>query len=187
MSDPLRLILDDWTADTAATSFCLVGLYRKLDDARQASRALRAGQSSLERVQRLGLSDTVQTKLQRLRTLSSEEEIERSAWQRLVGSLCGISAFHMLAEIDKPERTDISFRGIRSALRNEVAEALKGFRTAFPVEITEHGIAHSLDHTAKVLMDALVQAAADDPPDEDELCELHGNIHKMLVDRICLA
>jgi len=171
MSEAITRILDAWVCQAVASSFLLVGLYRKLDDGLQASRALRAGQAPLERVQRLGLGGGVQMRLHGLRGLPSEEEAELRAWRTMIASLGGLATFYALAESGRQGRSCQGLRGHRNAMGKGLAEAIKGFRTAYPEETAEQGIESALEGMVSAVADALIQAADEevDPTGRAEL------------------
>ena len=186
MSESLTRILDAWACRAVAASFFLVGLYRRLEDEVQASRALRAAEAPLERVQRLGLGGAVQVRLHGLRAVASEEEAEQAAWRGMVTALGGLSAIFAMAEPGRRNGQFSGLRGQQNAIRKGLAEALKGFRTAFPEEMTGQDIESALDEIADSVAGVVIEAAAEDV-DGASRADLRAHVRATLVEGMAHA
>ncbi len=179
--DSLTQMLNAWTCRAVASSFYLVGLYRRLEDEMQASRALRAGQAALERVQNLGLGGAVQVRLYQLRNLPSEEEAEQTAWQAMVGSLGGVTAFYTMAESRRKDRSSKGLRGPMNAFRKGLAQAIRGFHTAFPKEMADRDIETAFDEISVAVADALIQTAGEQVAETDR-AELQAFVRQLFAE-----
>lgn len=181
MTDSLARILDAWACRAVACSFFLVGLYRRLEDPQQASRAMRAGEASLERVQRLGLGGAVQVRLQGLRAVASEEEAEQVAWRGMVAALGGLAASFAMAESGRERGQFSGLKGQQKAFRKGLTEALKGFRTAFPEEMSGKDINAAFDEIAEAVADTLIQAA-EETVDETYRTNLRAHVRTVFLE-----
>ena len=134
--------VDSWTAQAVMASGYLARLYRGLGDERQADLAAQACGSCGERAQRLGLVARIAA-LDTTFTLEHPEETigEEKAWQLLVGAHAGLHAFLGLVDGDEQGRAT----GASKAFH----EALRGYRTAFPEEMTIPGIRKAIDAAAR--------------------------------------
>ena len=186
MSESLTRILDAWACRAVASSFFLVGLYRRLEDDVQASRAMRAGEAPLERVQRLGLGGAVQVRLRGLRAIASEERAEQAAWQGMVTALGGLSSFYSIAELGKKDGQFSGLRGQQNAIRKGLTEALRGFRTAFPEEMTGQDIDSALAEISTSVADTLIEAAEEDV-DEASRANLRAHVRATLLEGMVRA
>ena len=166
MTDSLTRILDIWTSQAVAASFFLTPFYRRLQDEPQASRAMRASQAPLDRVQQVGLGGEVQLRLRGFKAIPDETDAEAHAWRSLVAALGGLSAFYAFAAIKRNGRSPAGLLGPKNAFRKGLTEALRGFRTAFPEEMAKQGIESALEEVAEAVANVLVQASEMDAPEE---------------------
>jgi len=154
--------VDTWTAKSAAASRYLLRLYRVLGDDKQAANAMQAGKSSEERARRLGLD----IQLAAMKTLHGETDIENMlaearAWEILVESHAGISAFH--AMVDSQPGQGKSLQGARNTAIRALKRSIHGYRVAFPEEMANEGIQRAIEAAATVCAKTFVE----DLPGED--------------------
>jgi len=168
----LNPLVDAWTIRAAVASRYLAWIYRAMGDGRQASNALRAGAPAEERIQRLGLAPRVADGLSLLRTGELEEiEKENQAWQSLVESQAGISAFHAMADGFAGGRRGL--RGTRQATGKAFYRAVQGYHIAFPEQIAKEGVSGAIRSAAFACTEAF---RADIQEDAGLAQELHQNI-----------
>lgn len=142
----LNETVDSWTAQAAQASGHLMRLYRTLGDERQVYIASQASGLSEERTQRLKL----QTRIAALNVVfvneyPEETHGEEKAWQLLIEANAGLSAFHGL--VDDHEQGGC-IRGARTATNKAFHKALRGYRTAFPEEMTIPGVQQAIEQAA---------------------------------------
>ena len=70
---------------------------------------------------------------------------EQRAWELLIEAQTGLAALHGL--VDEHEKSG-TIRGLRSATTKSLQKALRGYRVAFPDEVTQPGIQRSIDVAA---------------------------------------
>lgn len=164
-SDYLAHTVNAWSVQVVVASQILMGLYRRLGDEKQASRAIQAGASADERCQRLNLHAQIHEQRAQFRTeYPDETEAESAAWRLLVEGQAGLSAFHALVD-----HNHFHAEGIRSKRHNTYRGfqvALRGFRTAFPEEMTAPWIQQTIHQAADLCARTIVF-------DVDEPSEAH--------------
>ncbi|WP_148300407.1 hypothetical protein [Holophaga foetida] len=172
----LTQFIDAWTIRAVVASRFLARLYRAMGDGRQASNAIQAGAPSEERAQRLGLAPRV-AEGQAVFGDEVGEEIEKEirAWQSLVESQAGISAFHAMVEGCSRGRRGL--RGARQAAGKAFHRAVQGYRIAFPEEMAREGISLAIQAATILCMEAFLVDLNGDPALGQEL---HRNILEAL-------
>ena len=176
----LTQTVDFWTAQAVMASGYLLRLYRILGDDRQAAMARQAGGPSEERAQRLGLLAQVAALNIIFEAEHPEETIgEEKAWQILVESHAGLFAFHGL--VDNNEKAG-SLRGSRTGTTKAFHKALKGYRTAFPEEMTIPGIQKAIENAANRC--AEVFSVSVDGATEKEKSDLRREIHANILEAL---
>jgi hypothetical protein len=130
----LTQTVDIWTAQVVQASNYLTRLYRVLGDERQAYQAMQACGPCEERAQRLRL----------------QPQIEK-AWQLLIAASAGLCAFHGLVD-DHEEGKNL--RGPRTATNKAFNNSLRGYRTAFPEELTIPSIRQAIEQASLFCADA---------------------------------
>jgi len=177
--------VDFWTAQAVMTSGYLVRLYRFLGDDRQAYLAMQGSGPCEERAQRLGLHPQVAA-LRAVFVAEHPEETlsEEKAWQLMIEAHSGLCAFHGL--VDDHEKGG-SLRGSRTGTNKAFRMALRGYRSAFPEEITIPGIQQAIETAATRCAEAFsieVDGVADDEK-VDLRRELHSNILEAIISEFC--
>lgn len=138
--------VDAWTAQAVVASAYLAGLYRALDDGRQAALAMQAQGHCEERVRRLGLQAPIaQLEAQYTANHPDGTDGEQRAWELLLQAQAGLVAFHGLVD---DHQQSASIRGQRTAANKALQKALRGYRSAFPDEVTQPGIARAIEIAA---------------------------------------
>lgn len=181
----LTATVDHWTAQAVMTSGYLLRLYRILGDDRQASIAMQAVGPCGERVQRLGIQAQVAV-LNILFTAEYQEETigEEKSWQMMIEAHSGLCALHGLVDdqVDDQEKGR-SIRGSRTSTNKAFHIALRGYRSAFPEEITIPGIRQAIETAALRCADVFSSNmdCASDQEKSDLRQELHANILEALL------
>jgi hypothetical protein len=172
----LSQTVDSWTAQAVMASGYLVRLYRALDDDHQTAVAMQAQGSCEERAQRLGFQARIAA-LQARFVAEQPEEIsgEQRAWELLVEAQAGLCAFHGL--VDEHEGSG-SLRGQRTSTTRALDKSLRGYRTAFPEEMTNLGIRRAVEIAATRCSEAFSLDVVDatDQEKADLREELHANV-----------
>jgi len=181
-SSPLNTTIDDWTAQAVSASRFLVGLYRALADDKQVANATQAGAHAEEQATRLGL----RSRIAAMRTLFEDQnpmELSREprAWLILIEAQAGLSAFHSL--VDGHERGS-SIRGSRTATEKAFLRSLRGYRVAFPDEMTTVGIRWAIENAAARCASSftLEVDGASDAEQEELRSQLHATILDTLIE-----
>jgi hypothetical protein len=177
----LTQTVDEWTAQAVVASAYLVGLYRSLDDSRQLALAMQAQGHCEERVQRLGLQAVI-GKLQAkfAATHADGTAREQEAWEQLIVAQAGLAAFHGLVD-DHPQHDTL--RGQRNVTNKALLKAMRGYRSAFPEEVTRPGVERAIGFAATQCSDSF-SLDVEDVTDEERdglRQELRGNIVKSLI------
>lgn len=162
----LSLAVDTWTCQAVSASRFLQGLYRVLGDGRQAANAIQAGAPAEERGSRLGLS----ARISAFRAMYGSEDpdetkAEGRAWQFLVEAQAGICAFHAMVYDHEKGR---SLQGSRTAANKAFQVALRGYRIAFPEEMSEPGISGAIVAAANTCVEAFLEDLEDSNEEERE-------------------
>ena len=182
-SSPINTTIDDWTAQSVVASRFLVGLYRALGDDRQVANATQAGAHAEEQATRLSL----RSRIAALRTLFGQENPEElgresRAWQILIEAQAGLSALHSL--VDGHDKGS-SIRGARTATEKAFLRSLRGYRVAFPDEMTALGIQRALETAAARCSSSFtleVEGAS-----EQEQVDLRNQLHTTILDTLIKA
>lgn len=174
----LTLAVDTWTCQAVSASRFLQALYRRLGDEKQAANAIQAGAPAEERGSRLGLSPRIAA----FKIIHSQESTdatpsEARSWQVLVEAQAGVCAFHAMADHCDDGKAR-SLRGARTANNKAFQQALRGYRTAFPEEISEAGITQAIDDAANACVATFLEDLADATEEEREAlrCDLSRTI-----------
>jgi len=176
----LTATVDHWTAQAVMTSGYLLRLYRILGDDRQASIAMQAVGPCGERVQRLGIQAQVAA-LNILFTAEYPEETvaEENAWQLMIEAHAGLCAFHGLVDDHEVGK---SIRGARTKTNKSFRMALRGYRSAFPEEITIPGIQQAIETAARRCADVFsssVEFASD-----QEMSDLRRDLQASIIEAL---
>lgn len=95
------------------------------------------------------------------------------AWITLIQAQAGICVFHGI--VDGHEKAK-SLRGPRAAAHRALECAIKGIRTAFPMEISQSGINMAIDNAATRCSQVFVDDLDEDPNVEDVLRAIREEI-----------
>jgi len=148
----LTQTVDIWTAQVVQASNYLTRLYRVLGDERQAYQAMQACGPCEERAQRLRLQPQIDELKAAFAAEYPEETLgEEKAWQLLIAASAGLCAFHGLVD-DHEEGKNL--RGPRTATNKAFNNSLRGYRTAFPEELTIPGIRQAIEQASLFCADA---------------------------------
>jgi len=182
-SSPLNTTIDDWTAQAVVASRFLTGLYRALGDDRQVANATQAGAHAEEQAIRLSL----RSRISAMRTLFDDQDPaelsrESRAWQILIEAQAGLSAFHCL--VDGHERGS-SIRGSRTATEKAFLRSLRGYRVAFPEEMTTVGIQRAIEIAAARCASSFTLEV--DGASEQEQVDLRNQLHATILDTLIEA
>ncbi len=170
----LSSIIDALTLQSVVASRWLAGLYRRLQDPRQAMQAIQAGAPAEERARRLGITSRgPEASTAFANQIANEEEGERLAWITLIQAQAGICAFHGV--VDGQENAK-SLRGPRTAAHRAFEGAIRGFRTAFPEEISKPGIETAIEDAAIRCSQTFVNDLDDEPDVEGVLRAIREEI-----------
>jgi hypothetical protein len=177
----LNHAIDTWTAKAAVASRFLVGLYRALGDDRQVANAVQAGAHAEEQVTRLGLTAHCAA-WRAVFAQENPEELSREsrAWLLLIEAHAGLSAFHCLV---KDHERGSSLRGSSTTTEKAFHRSLRGYRVAFPDEMTTPGITKAFEIAAAQCAASFVlqDEGASDAEREELRLELHRSILEGLV------
>ena len=108
---------------------------------------------------------------------------EENAWQTIVEALAGLCALHGLVDDHKEGR---SLRGSRTGTNKALRMAMRGYRSAFPEEISSPGIRRAIQQAALRCADAF-SSNVDDATDQEKADlrkELHANILDALLKEV---
>jgi len=182
-TSPLNTTIDDWTAQAVVASRFLVGLYRALRDDRQVANATQAGAHAEEQAIRLSL----RSRISAMRTLFDDQDPaelsrESRAWLILIEAQAGLSAFHCL--VDGHERGS-SIRGSRTATEKAFLRSLRGYRVAFPEEMTTVGIRRAIEIAAAKCSSSFTLEV--DGAGEQEQVDLRNQLHATILDTLIEA
>ena len=184
-ASPLSQSIDLLTAQVMVASGFLTRLYRALGDARQVAMAQQACGPCEERAQRLGLS----VRIKALRDVFAAEHADETqgelrAWETMVEAQAGLLAFHSL--VDQDLERGRSLRGSKTQTAKAFQKALRGYRTAFPEEITFPGFQHALETAAGHCAETFALDLPDATEEEkhDLQLELHATILAVLMDAV---
>jgi hypothetical protein len=151
-NDRIFSIVDQWSLQSVASARYLMGLYRKLDDEKQAGRACQAGAPAEERTARLQITAKAIDFTKALQMLP-EEAGDALAWQNLLEAQTGICAF--IALVAQMGLTK-GLNGAKRANTKAFHAALQGYRTAFPDPLATEGICRALEMATFSSTEALV-------------------------------
>lgn len=156
----LSVQIERWTQQTLSSGRFLVHLYRRLQDDKQAAKALEVMGPSEERARRLGLplpQDPAP------RDLPDETEAEAQAWERLLEAQIGFCSFH--AMVAGP-------RGAKRTAERAYFKSMQGFETAFPAEWVALRRQAVLDQVATLCADLFLRDLGEEGSPEERV-ELH--------------
>lgn len=143
----LSQAIDLWTAEVMVARGYLTRLYRVLGDDRQAAMAQQACGPCEERSKRLGLSARIQALQSVFAARHPDETLgELKAWETMVEAQAGLLAFHCL--VDEDHERGRNLRGSKTQTTKAFQKALRGYRTAFPEEITFPGFQQAIETAA---------------------------------------
>lgn len=170
----LSSIINALTLQSVVASRWLTGLYRRLQDPRQAMQASQAGAPAEERARRLGLAGQIlEASTAFANQVANEGEGERLAWITLIQAQAGICVFHGIVDGHQKAK---SLRGPRAAAHRALECAAKGIRTAFPLEISQSGINLAIENAATRCSQIFVDDLDDDPNVEGVLRAIRAEI-----------
>jgi len=177
----LTQTVDIWTAQVVQASSYLTHLYRVLGDERQAYQAMQACGPCEERAQRLRLQAQIDDLKAVFVAQYPEETLgEEHAWKLLIVASAGFCALHGLVDDHEEGK---SLRGPRTVTNKAFHNSLRGYRTAFPEEITIPGIRQAIEQ-ASLHCAAAFSSNVDDATDQEKADlsrELHANILEALM------
>lgn len=181
-SSHLSQAVDTWTCQAVSASRFLQRLYRMLGDEKQATNAIQAGAPAEERGSRLGLGSRITA----LRIIHGQESpdaapSEARSWQVLVEAQAGVCAFHAMADLCDDGKAR-SLRGARSANNKAFQQALRGYRIAFPEEMSEAGISQAIEVAASTCVAAFLEDLTD--ASEEERQTLRQDISQSILDAL---
>lgn len=161
-SNRLTAYVDAWTVQAVMASRWLTSLYRALRDDRQAAMAAQAGAPAEERLSRLGLQGRI-AHLEEHFNLEYHEETqaEEAAWIALIEALAGLSGFFASTNGTDGEPAP-GLRGARTATYAALQKAIRGFRTAFPSEMVQQGVASAVQKASGTCVDAFMADIEDE-------------------------
>jgi len=180
----LTAMVEYWTAQAAMASGFLLRLYRDLGDDRQAYLAMQAVGPSKERAQRFGFHSQVDALKAVFAAEYPEKTLgEKNAWQLMIEAHAGLCAFHGL--VDEHEKSG-SIRGSRTGTNRAFHMARRGYRTAFPEEITIPGIRQAIESATAICADVFSSnvGCASDQEKSDLRQELRANILEALLKEV---
>ena len=168
----LTSAVDTWTCQAVSASRFLQALYRGLGDEKQAAHAIQAGAPAEERGSRLGLSPRIAAfKIIHGQESTDATPSEARSWQVLVEAQAGVCAFHAMADYCDDGKAR-SLRGARTANNKAFQQALRGYRTAFPEEMSEAGITQAIGDAARTCVASFLEDLADASEEERESLRL---------------
>lgn len=181
-SSQLTLALDTWTCQAVSASRFLQTLYRALGDEKQAANAIQAGAPAEERGSRLGLG----ARIAALRIIHGQESpdatpSEARSWQVLVEAQAGVCAFHAMADHCDDNKAR-NLRGARTANTKAFQQALRGYRTAFPEEMSEAGITQAIEDAANTCVATFLEDLTD--ASEEERQALRQDLSQSILDAL---
>jgi len=167
-SSQLTLAVDTWTCQAVSVSRFLLALYRRLGDEKQAANAIQAGAPAEERGGRLGLGPRIAA----LKLIHGQEAPdaapgEARSWQVLVEAQAGVCAFHAMADHCDDGKAR-SLRGARTANNKAFQASLRGYRIAFPEEMSAVGISEAIDAAAETCLASFLEDLTDASDEERE-------------------
>ena len=168
----LTSAVDTWTCQAVSASRFLQALYRGLGDEKQATHAIQAGAPAEERGSRLGLGSRIAAfKIIHGQESPDAAPSEARSWQVLVEAQAGVCAFHAMADHCDDGKAR-SLRGARTANNKAFQQALRGYRTAFPEEMSEAGITQAIGDAARTCVASFLEDLADATEEERESLRL---------------
>lgn len=181
-SSQLTLAVDTWTCQAVSASRFLQALYRMLGDEKQATNAIQAGAPAEERGSRLGLSSRIAA-LRIIHSQDSPDAAPREArsWQVLVEAQAGVCAFHAMADYCDDGKAR-SLRGARTANNKAFQQALRGYRIAFPEEMSEAGISQAIEIAASTCVVAFLEDLTDTSEEERQI--LRDDLSRSILDAL---
>lgn len=181
-SSHLSQAVDTWTCQAVSASRFLQALYRRLGDEKQATNAIQAGAPAEERGGRLGLS----ARIAALKIIHGQESPdaapgEARSWQVLVEAQAGVCAFHAMADHCDDGKAR-SLRGARTANNKAFQQALRGYRIAFPEEMSEAGISQAIEIAASTCVATFMEDLTDASEEERE--SLRQDLSRTILDAL---
>jgi len=177
----LSQAVDLWTAQVMVARRYLTRLYRVLDDDRQAAMAQQACGPCEERAQRLGLHGRIQALQTEFADMHPDDTLgELKAWETMVQAQAGLLAFHSL--VDEDHERSRNLRGSKTQTTKAFQKALRGYRTAFPEEITFPGFQQAIETAAFHCAEAFSQEVGD--LTDEEKRNLQREVQAKLLDAL---
>lgn len=181
-SSRLSHTVDTWTCQAVSASRFLQVLYRRLGDEKQAANAIQAGAPAEERGSRVGLG----TRIAALKIVHGQESPdaapgEARSWRLLVEAQAGICAFHAMADHGDDSKAR-SIRGARTANNKAFQQALRGYRTAFPEEMSEAGISQAIEDAANRCVVSFLEDLTD--ASEEERQTFRQDLNRTILDAL---
>lgn len=175
--------LNKYTCMAVSASRYLTKLYRLLDDSKQASNAIRAGAYAEERACRYRLSSKIENfQVCGADTCPNDIVDEQRAWEVLVEAQAGIAVLHGMANPQGGKFRGL--RGARSASKNAMIIAAKGFCMAFPENEYKNGINRSIGLASNDCSNIFLETVQIDLKNEQNN-ELNKKIKTEINDWLC--
>lgn len=164
--DCLSGAVEIWILQAVVCARFLAGLYRGMDDGKQAYIALLAAQDVTERMERMGRLESRYAELQAAfeRNHSGDVEAEEAAWRGFLAAQAGL--WSLVALLEWMGHSMKGLRGQRTATRKAFCRALAGYRSAFPDELARQGLFRALDEAGRRCLECLATELAEAPEEE---------------------
>lgn len=181
MDSLLHAWVDRWTLTTVAASQTLVRLYARLGDPTQRARALQGGQAATERMERLRLRPQLPDYLVLFQG-GEDVEIEEKAWESMLQSLLGLSAYYAMAQNTLQGSETRGLRGPQNANHRSTIQAYLGFKTAFPEEVVQSSRKAAIETAAHEAAQGLREVLEADSPQVEEAVQSLKRILKAALE-----